>query len=53
MEEGDDGVWRASKSVNLGNAAVLEESPAAPPQDPAASDPDQGVPAPESDAGGR
>lgn len=47
MEEGDDGVWRASKSVNLGNAAVLGETPApAPPVDP-----NTGVATP--DAGGR
>lgn len=41
MEEGDDGVWRASKSVNLGNASVLEESPAL------------SAPAPDPDSGGR
>ncbi|QCQ92259.1 mammalian cell entry protein [Rhodococcus sp. SGAir0479] len=28
MTEDDDGVWRASKSVNLGNAAVLDQTPA-------------------------
>ncbi|PTR31334.1 Mce-associated membrane protein [Rhodococcus sp. OK519] len=49
MEEGDDGVWRASKSVNLGNASVLEESPA--PQAPSAPAPAPEAPA--GDTGGR
>ncbi|WFR73821.1 mammalian cell entry protein [Prescottella defluvii] len=57
MDEGDDGVWRASKSVNLGNAAVLDESPAkAPAQAPAPTppaDPNAGSATPAPDAGGQ
>lgn len=56
MTEGDDGVWRASKSVNLGNATVLDQTAApadpnaAPPADPnapAPADPDAAVPTPD------
>ncbi|MDH6680949.1 Mce-associated membrane protein [Rhodococcus sp. LBL1] len=57
MDEGDDGVWRASKSVNLGNASVLDESPAkAPAQAPAPTppaDPNAGSATPAPDAGGQ
>jgi len=51
MDEGDDGVWRASKSVNLGNAAVLDQSPAASPAPAPPADPNAESPAP--DAGGQ
>nr|WP_137724977.1 mammalian cell entry protein [Prescottella subtropica] len=49
MVEGDDGVWRAAKSVNLGNAAVLDETPAPAP----AAHPDAEAASPSSDADGQ
>ncbi len=53
MDEGDDGVWRASKSVNLGNAAVLDESPAPAPAPAPPADPNAGPATPAPDAGGQ
>lgn len=53
MDEGDDGVWRASKSVNLGNAAVLDESPAQAPAPTPPADPNAESATPAPDAGGQ
>ncbi|WP_305092446.1 mammalian cell entry protein [Prescottella sp. R16] len=53
MVEGDDGVWRASQSVNLGNASVLDETPAPAPAPESNTDADAATDAPAPDAGGR
>ncbi|WP_235870737.1 mammalian cell entry protein [Rhodococcus xishaensis] len=47
MDEGDDGVWRASKSVNLGNVGLLDQTAAQ------QADPGAGSDQPMPDAGGR
>ncbi|RVW01521.1 mammalian cell entry protein [Rhodococcus spongiicola] len=54
MDEGDDGVWKVSEWVNLGNDVLLDQTPAQQPDPNAGSEePGAGPEEPGPDAGGR